>query len=311
MSVVVLMDLFDVEPEQATALLRVGATLGEVTCLIGSQPDDSRLRTLGDAGVSHVVWTPLPADGRTSDAVASLAACTGAADVVLIPATRTGNQVAARLALQLKRELSVGSDTISRSGDGLLATLTAFSGTWQMSVALPEAPVVTVTAAADGPAPAPVASPTLRALELYPTSNLPEPEVLALAPKVSDGRPSLTSASVVVSGGRGTDGDFGPIEQLASLVGGAVGSSRVAVDLGWAGPERQVGQTGVTVSPDVYIAAGISGAIQHLGGMITSKSVVAINTDPEAPIFRSCDLGIVGDLQTVLTETAALLRAGG
>jgi electron transfer flavoprotein alpha subunit len=147
-------------------------------------------------------------------------------------------------------------------------------------------------------------------VEIEPALSAGEIGVEVLGLDAAEGEVSLTDAGIIVSGGRGVGGPEGyePIRQLAEVLGAAVGASRAAVDAGWIPYSYQVGQTGKTVSPDLYIACGISGAIQHLAGMRTSKVIVAINKDPEAPIFKLAQYGIVGDLFKVVPALTEELK---
>jgi electron transfer flavoprotein alpha subunit len=171
----------------------------------------------------------------------------------------------------------------------------------------------------------PVRAFTARTTEFPPPPAGSPGEVKAFSPKadaaeaktrfvefkeVKSARPQLTEARIVVSGGRGTKGDFKDVEALADELGAAVGASRAVCDAGWQPNDLQVGQTGKVVAPELYIAAGISGAIQHLAGMKSSRVIVAVNKDPEAPIFQVADYGIVADLFKILPELKAAIHAG-
>jgi electron transfer flavoprotein alpha subunit len=232
-------------------------------------------------------------------------------DAILIPHNYDGRDIAARLSVKIDRPVLtnvVGLD----DHDGLSTEHPIFGGTSMLTARFtgdgPGIYVVRAKSFAAEPAGGPAA--TVDTWE-FPALGATGEAVITKRHQEERTGPALDNASVVVSGGRGLGQAeaYLLIEQLAGLLGGAAGASRAIVDAGWVPYSRQVGQTGKTVKPTVYIAAGISGAIQHMVGMKGSRNIIAINKDPEAPIFAIADLGIVGDVHTVLPRLIATLQA--
>ncbi|MBS42162.1 MAG: electron transfer flavoprotein subunit alpha [Nocardioides sp.] len=216
---------------------------------------------------------------------------------VLLVSGYEGKEVAARLAI--KTESGLITDAVDLA-EGGVTTQSVFAGNYTVKAKVTKGtPIITVK-----PNSAQVeevgAAGTVEAFTATISDAAKTAQIVAQQPRKASGRPELTEAAIVVSGGRGTGGNFEPIEGLADALGAAVGASRAAVDSGWMPHTFQVGQTGKTVSPQLYVANGISGAIQHRAGMQTSKTIVAVNKDEEAPIFELVDFGVVGDLHAVL-----------
>jgi electron transfer flavoprotein alpha subunit len=226
---------------------------------------------------------------------------------VLLPSTQEGKEIAGRLAVKLDNGLL--TDVVELSADGV-ATQVVFAGSTIVKSKVSRGlPLVTVRPNSVTPAPAPT-TPMVSTVEVQLTDADRLARVVERVAEPKGARPELTEASVVVSGGRGVGSaeNFKLVEELADLLGGAVGASRAATDSGFYPHQYQVGQTGKTVSPQLYIALGISGAIQHRAGMQTSKTIVAVNKDPEAPIFELADFGVVGDLFKVVPQAIEEIR---
>jgi electron transfer flavoprotein alpha subunit len=222
---------------------------------------------------------------------------------VLVSSSAENKEIAARLALKVGG--GILTDAVGVEGDGT-AVQSIFGGaiTVQSKVRT-GVPIVTVRPNSVAPEPAQGAAEEVP-VSVQVSDAAKGAKILDTVVEEKGSRPQLSDASVVVSGGRGIGNadNFSIIEKLADSLGAAVGASRAVVDAGWVPHTMQVGQTGVTVSPQLYIAVGISGAIQHRAGMQTSKTIVAINKDPEAPIFELADFGVVGDLFQVAPQLA-------
>jgi electron transfer flavoprotein alpha subunit len=259
----------------------------------------------------YVVEGDLFAEYNTGAYVAQLAAMIAEyqPNAVLFAHTFNGLDFASRLAQKL--EAGLATDAIAAeitAGKGVF-TRAIYAGKALAKVEVTTSPILATIRAgvmevAEAAGAGAVVKPAIAATDADVYQS-----IKSFVPTVS-ARPDLTEAEVVVSGGRGCKGPDGIklVEQLADMLGAAVGGSRASIDSGWLGHELQVGQTGKVVNPNLYIAAGISGAIQHLAGMSSSKFIAAINTDPEAPIFNVSDFGVVSDLFKVIPALCTELK---
>jgi electron transfer flavoprotein alpha subunit len=233
------------------------------------------------------------------------------ASIVLFGGTSNGRDLAPRLAARLNAGVASDVDRLEWTGGKLRARRPVYSGKAFATVEISGIPAIATTRINAFPAEESGGA----AAEIVEINAPADSKMKVVETKVAEsGELSIVEADIIVSGGRGLKegANFSLIRDLAHAIGGAVGASRATVDAGWIDHQHQVGQTGRVVSPNLYIAAGVSGAIQHLAGMSTSKHIVAINKDPEAPIFRIADLGVVGDLFTIvpaLTEEVKKAKA--
>ncbi|WP_062079203.1 electron transfer flavoprotein subunit alpha/FixB family protein [Demequina globuliformis] len=293
----------------ALEALTLARSLGTpVAVWLGEAPSADAAAQLGEYGATEVRVVDA-ADARVaSRAAAAVGAASGDADVVVMISTFVTKEIATRLALATGAGVVVdaaGAELV----DGKVETFqTVFAATWDVRTRINAdkaivgvRPNTTHATPADSPAAATV---------VVVDAELPEARerIVSVEPVEQGDSVPLAEAPVVVSGGRGTSGDYSLVSDFAELLGGAVGASRDATDEGWISHEHMVGQTGTTVTPALYVACGISGAVHHRGGMQASGTIVCINMDPEAPIFEISDFGVVGNLFDVIPQAIERIK---
>jgi len=298
-------------------LLTLARRFGEPAAVwLGPGADAGRER-LAEYGAAKVYTAE--GDGMTdyvaapAEVLAALVAQASPA-AVLVPATAEGKEVAGRLAVKIGSGVLTDAVDLTPGDGGPVAEQSIFGGAIIVKSKVTKGiPIVAVRPNAVAPEPSPGAA-ALEPVGAELSDAAKGAHITERVVQERSERPELTEASIVVSGGRGVGSadNFALIEGLADSLGAAVGASRAATDAGWYPHQFQVGQTGKTVSPQLYLAVGISGAIQHRAGMQTSKTIMVINKDPEAPIFELADFGVVGDLFKVVPQlTEEITRRQG
>ncbi|MFE6973440.1 electron transfer flavoprotein subunit alpha/FixB family protein [Streptomyces sp. NPDC057682] len=289
-------------------LLTLARRIGEPVAVALGEGAGATAGVLGEHGAVRVLTASGPEFGQflVVPKVEALQAAVEAVSpvAVLLPSSAESKEVAARLALRIGSGVITDAVDLEAGESGPVATQSAFAASFTTKSRVSRGVAVITVKPNSAPVEPVAAAGAVEELSVSFSEGARATKVVSREARESTGRPELTEAAIVVSGGRGVNGaeNFAVIEALADSLGAAVGASRAAVDAGWYPHSNQVGQTGKSVSPQLYIASGISGAIQHRAGMQTSKTIVAINKDAEAPIFELVDYGVVGDLFDVVPQ---------
>ena len=318
--VLVVVDHVDGEVKKPTyELLTIAHRLGEPAAVFFGSPDQGdavaeKVKKYGAAKVYVIDDTQIKGflvapKAEALQQLAEQSSGGGGLAAILLPSSFENKEVAGRLAIKIGSGLITDAVDVQAGSEGPVTTQSVFAGNYTVQAKVTQGtPIITVKPNSAAPEESDGAG-AVEAFAVTVSDTAKTAQIVATQPRQSTGRPELTEAAIVVSGGRGTGGNFDPIEGFADSLGAAVGASRAAVDSGWMPHAFQVGQTGKTVSPQLYVANGISGAIQHRAGMQTSKTIVAVNKDPEAPIFELVDFGVVGDLHSVLPAATEQITA--